>query len=139
MRRQKKAGCAVGFYESFSSFVGDVSVGAPGAEVDSLVEDTYTLDNLALLFVDNEAGVTQVFDQIEAEADTDPFLALTHATALVGIINHAQTKSAKLSRRLASAINRLHAILEKIKVRTKAATFTITVGFPFNISIGVTF
>ncbi len=139
----------MGFYDSFYSFVGDVPGGAAGAGIDSWPEGTdaldapaaapATLDTLAEEFVDNEAGVNEVFDQVEADADADPFLAMTHATALVGIINHAQTKTSKLSNRLAEAINRLHAILEKIKATTNATSFTITVGFPFNLSISVTF
>jgi hypothetical protein len=126
----------MGFYESFidwtsmeSSFYGSES-GVPDAES--------PFDNLGTLFIEDPEGVDRVFDEVEAISTSDPFLALAQCSLLAGVINTAAGKAQRLTKRLSNAISRLQKILAGTKTTLGFTSFTITVGFPISVSIGVT-
>ena len=96
-------------------------------------------DALTAEFIADPDGADRAFQHVDDVADQDPYLALTQATTLTAIVNNAATRTGRLSQRLGDYIKKLQGTLDKIKRAVSAASYTITVGFPINVSIGVTF
>ena len=126
----------MGFYETFMEVTEDAAVPLRAATYPAPEEGT--LDHLSHLFIQDPSGVDAAFDQIEQTLNSDPYLALTQCSLISGVITTAATKALNLTKRLGNAISRLQTIVAAIVKQVKATSFTITVGFPVSVSIGVT-
>lgn len=126
----------MGFYETFMELTEDTAMPQRAAVYPEPEE--VTLDHLSYLFIEDPGGVDAAFDQIEQTVDSDPYLAFTQCSLISGVITTAATKALNLTKRLSNAISRLQKIVAGIVQQVNAKSFTITVGFPVSVSIGVT-
>jgi hypothetical protein len=126
----------MGFYETFMELTEDDALPRQAAMYPEPEEGT--LDHLSHLFIQDPGGVDTAFDQIEQTVNSDPYLALTQCSLISGVITTAASKALNLTKRLSNAISRLQTIVAGIVQKVNATSFTITVGFPVSVSIGVT-
>jgi hypothetical protein len=139
----------VGFYDGFMAWTNDSDESAESSARWALHSAWRTpgepqsnptpFDALTAEFVADPDGVDKAFQHVDAVADQDPYLALAQVTTLTALFNNAATTTARLTRRLSDYIKKLKGTLDKIKRAVSAASYTVTVGFPFAVSIGVTF
>jgi hypothetical protein len=97
------------------------------------------LDELARLLLQDQRGVDRAFDEIDQTAITDPDLALVRIGAMTSVIGHAAVLHGGLPDKLERAVKRLRHAADLIARTAKASSFTLTVGFPPNVSVGITF
>ncbi|MGO8860901.1 MAG: hypothetical protein ACLQRH_09060 [Acidimicrobiales bacterium] len=124
------------FYDTFMELTEDVAVPQRAAAYPEPEEGT--LDHLSNLFIEDPGGVDAALDQIEQTVNSDPYLAFTQCSLISGVITTAATKALNLTKQVSTAIRRLQKIVAGIVQKVKATSFTITVGFPVSVSIGVT-
>lgn len=77
--------------------------------------------------------------QIEGLARDDPHVALAHLAALISFVNAAAARQPGIIRRLEKWVQRLRAAVDALGRRLKASSFSVTVGWPAGISVGLSF
>ena len=140
----------MGFYDSFMAWTGDTDDSGESSALWALrserrapgeprSEGPTPFDALTAEFIADPDGADEAFQRVDDVADQDPYLALAQATTLTAIVNNAATTTGRLTKRLSDYIKKLKGTLDKIKHAVGGASYTITVGFPISVSIGVTF
>ena len=140
----------MGFYDSFLAWTDDTNDSPESSALSAFRSEwpapeegrpdpATRFEALTAEFIADPDGANAAFQHVDNVADDDPYLALTQAVTLTAIVNNAATTIGRLTKRLSDYIKRLRAALDKIKRALSAASYTITVAFPINVSIGMTF
>lgn len=98
-------------------------------ELDIGMEDLHNLD----------AYLMKEFDDLDSTADQDPEEAYGRVVKLAGVCGHAARKRSRLVGLLSKYIHRFISVMNKLQKDLGAVSFSITVSFPFDISITLNF
>ncbi len=77
--------------------------------------------------------------EAEGSSDSDPAGAYSKVLKLANVGAHAARKKPELVEMLGHFVGRFVTVMEKVKKALGAVSFTLTVSFPFDMSISLTF
>lgn len=86
-----------------------------------------------------ESFINSEFSKIEDELKTDPEKAYSHLVSLANFTGHAAHKKPRIIRVLSGFIRRFIDVMRKLKTALGAGSFSVTVSFPFDLSLTLTF
>lgn len=79
------------------------------------------------------------FDELDSTADQNPDAAYGRVVKLAGVCGHAARRKSHLVSILNKYLHRFISIMKRLQKDMGALSFTITVSFPFDLSISLTF
>ena len=88
---------------------------------------------------DMENYLKSELDDIESSADADPEGAYGRVVKLAGVCGHAARRKSHLAGIFARYLHRFISIMQKLQKDMGALSFTISVSFPFDLTLSLTF
>ena len=86
-----------------------------------------------------DAYLKKEFDDLDASADHDPDAAYGKVVKLAAVCGHAARKRNHLVGFLAKYIHRFISVMSRLQKGLGAISFSISVSFPFDISLSLNF